>query len=468
MPIRWRLTLFNALAIGTILLLLGFSLHFLLRGALTSDIEDLVETRAESAAESIEEREDVSDLASGEEDADELTLDDVFIVVRDTQGNVLAQTTDLTSNEDSVWSEALASGEPASGTARLSEEAPDYVSAVPVRLEDGGPTVVVEAGKSYEDVGQTLADFRTVLSIGLGVAFSLAILGAYFLARAALSPVEAVTSAAREMTDGDLSRRLPVAHRKDELGRLTETINALLSRLEAALVRREEALARQRSFVADASHELRTPLTSIRGYSKMLEGWGLEDPGTARESAATIRRESERMRSLVEGLLALARGDEGAPMHPEPADLSAVADEVVQSARSAAGEKNVAVSCIPPEKGARATFDGERIREAISILLDNAVKYTPEGGKVTVRTLEEGGWAKVEVADTGVGVPEEKIPLIFERFYRADPARGGGGAGLGLPIARQIAEAHGGSIDVQSEPDVGSTFTLLLPKKREF
>jgi two-component system OmpR family sensor kinase len=262
------------------------------------------------------------------------------------------------------------------------------------------------------------------------------------------------------MTEGDLSRRLPVTYPKDEIGRLTTTINELLARLEAAFARREEALSRQRRFAADASHELRTPLTSIAGYARMLEEWGLRDPRTAREGVAAIRRESERMQGLVEALLALTRGDEGAPLEIETHDLAVVAEE---AARTVAGEKT-AVEYLPVKRPVEAPFDRSRIRQVASILLDNAVKYTPEGGKVTVTVREENGWAALEVSDTGVGIPEAQLPLVFERFHRADPSRTAGGFGLGLSIARQIAEAHGGRIEVESVPDKGSTFTLLLPR----
>ncbi len=458
MPIRWRLTLFNALIIGAILLALGLSLFLLLREALLSGVEDTVRSRAVAAARALESKEDpLSD------DVDQLTADGVFLIVRDARGRVLDQTTSFSTYEetsDDVWKRALASGNPAGGTAELTSEDSDYVYAVPVS-PPAGPARVVEAGKSYDSVEDALEAFTTVLVVGGLLAFLLSVGGAYLLARAALSPVEAVVSSAREMKEGDLSRRLPVSHPKDEIGRLTTTINALLARLEAAFARREQALSRQRRFAADASHELRTPLTSISGYAQMLEEWGLRDPQTAREGVAAIRQESERMRRLVEGLLALTRGDEGAPLKIEDHDLAAVAEEAAQTA---AGEK-MAVEYLPAKQLVNASFDRDRIRQVASILLDNAVKYTEEGGKVTVRVRETNGWAELEVSDTGVGIPEDQLPLIFERFYRADPSRTAGGAGLGLSIARQIAEAHGGTIEVESTPGEGSTFTLLLPKK---
>jgi two-component system OmpR family sensor kinase len=463
LPIRWRLTLFNALIIGAILLALGLSLFLLLREALLSGVEDTVRSRAVAAARAVESGED---LLNDEDDVAQLTADGVYIIVRDTRGRVLDQTTNFSTEEeirDPIWKRALAAGDPEGGTAELSSEAPDYIYAVPVN-PPAGPARVVEAGKSYDSVEDTLETFATVLVIGGLLAFLLSVGGAYLLARAALSPVEAVVSSAREMTERDLSKRLPVAHPKDEIGRLATTINGLLARLEAAFARREEALSRQRRFAADASHELRTPLTSISGYAQMLEEWGLRDPETAREGVEAILQESERMQRLVEGLLALARGDEGAPLEIKHHDLAAVAEEAARTARTAAGEK-ITVRYLPAKQPVDAPFDRTRIRQAASILLDNAVKYTPEGGKVTVAVRETNGWAELEVSDTGMGIPEDQLPLIFERFYRADKARASSGAGLGLAIARQIAEAHGGRIEVESAPGEGSTFRLLLPKK---
>jgi two-component system, OmpR family, sensor kinase len=327
------------------------------------------------------------------------------------------------------------------------------------------PARVVEFGKSYNKTEEILETFGTVLAFVIGAALLLSIGGSYLLAGAALRPVDAVTNAASKMGEGDLSERLPVANPKDEIGRLVITINGLLSRLEAAFVRMQESLERQRRFAADASHELRTPLTSIHGYAQMLKEWALKDPQLGPESVEAIKRESERMKGLIESLLALARGDEGAELKIGRHDLAAVAEEAARATRDANNGK-VSIECVLPEGEVEATFDRDRAFQAASILLDNAVRYTPEGGTVTVRAGEEDGeWVALEVSDTGVGIPEDQLPLIFERFYRADPSRSEGGAGLGLSIARQIAEAHGGQIRAQSTPDKGSTFTLLLQKR---
>jgi two-component system, OmpR family, sensor kinase len=267
------------------------------------------------------------------------------------------------------------------------------------------------------------------------------------------------------MGEEDLAKRLPVANPKDEIGRLAITINALLARLEAAFSRREEALSRQRRFAADASHELRTPLTSISGHARMLDEWVLEkDIGTARRSVRMIRGEAERMRGLVESLLTLTRGDEGAPLDVGRHDLATVAKEAVDAASNNADGK-LSVELVPPDEEVAATFDRGRILQVAAILLDNAVKYTPKGGIVTVKTSGRDGRVELAVSDTGVGISEDELPLIFERFYRADAARSEEGAGLGLSIARQIAEAHGGAIEVTSKLGAGSEFVLVLPRR---
>lgn len=462
MPIRWRLTIFIALVIGAILLVLGVGLFFLNRSATLSGIEDTVQSRATTAAQTINGGEDLSN-----DDIEQLTRDGVFVIVRDGSGNVLAKTVNLPAEaeaSDTAWQRAFDSKGGASGTMDLSKEPSVYVYAVSVDPPNG-PARVVEAGKSYESAQESVQVFGTVLAAGIGAAFLLSIGGAYFLAQAALKPVDAVVSAAREMGEGDLAKRLPVANPKDEIGRLAATINGLLSRLEAAFIRREEALSRQRRFAADASHELRTPLTAILGHAWVLVEWAIEkDPKTAKQSALAIRREARRMRGLVEDLLALTRGDEGAPLDVGRHDLAKVAEEAVQAVRAAVNGK-VSIAYAGSGREVEAIFDKGRILQVAAILLDNAVKYTPEGGKVTVRTWEKNERAALEVSDTGIGIPQDQLPLIFERFHRVDNSRTEEGAGLGLAIARQIAESHGGEIEARSTPDEGSIFTLLLPKK---
>jgi two-component system OmpR family sensor kinase len=462
LPIRWRLTLFIALVIGVILLVLGTTLYLLNRAALLDNIEDTARRQAAAAAQTLGSGEGLSDAY-----VEQLAFDGVAVIVRDDNGEVL-RTENLPTKSianETVWRKAIDSGESATGTATLTDDDPYYVYAVPIDPPGDSSARVVEAVKPYEPALETLEVFGSVLLAGIGSAFILSIGGAYLLARTALRPIDAVTDAARGMGEGDLSKRLPVANPRDEVGRLATTINGLLSRLEAAFARREEALERQRRFTADASHELRTPLTTISGHARMLDEWALEeDPERSKRSVGAIRGEAGRMRSLVESLLALSRGDEDAGLDVGRHDLADVAEEAVRAAQETA-EGKVSVEYAPPARAFEATFDRSRVLQVASILLDNAVKYTPQGGSVTVRLLEKDGRTALEVSDTGVGIPEGELPLVFERFHRVDPSRTDGGVGLGLSIARQIAESHAGEITVSSTPGEGSKFTLLLPKQ---
>jgi two-component system, OmpR family, sensor kinase len=470
--------------IGVILLILAGSFVSLWYEQRVDQVDNTNRIQAEEAAKAIEDGEDL--LGVDKNELTRATADGtVVIVIRDAQGKVLGQRPkpsekiDFSTKEvrDPVWKEAFKEGEPERGTVERSAGGADYrVYVLPVlprvgtgRGELSSATLtstarVVEAGKPYPSFWGILEEFAPVLAtVGL-LGLVLLAGGAYILTQAALSPVEAVVKAAGEMSEGDLSRRLPVANPKDEIGRLTTTINALLARLEVAFTRLEETLSRQRRFAADASHELRTPLTAISGHARMLAQWALDgDIETAHRSVDTIRREAGKMRGLVESLLTLTRGDEGAPMEVARYDLGAVGKEATETARAAADGK-VSVDFVPIEHEITATFDRERVLQVASILLDNAVKYTPEGGSVTVSVGEEDGSVALTVSDTGIGISEDQLPLIFERFYRADPSRSEDGAGLGLSIARQIAESHGGQIRAQSTPGTGSTFTLLLPR----
>jgi two-component system, OmpR family, sensor kinase len=473
-PIRWRLTIFNALVIGGILLALGCALFFLLRQTLLFSVEDTARKGANVAAKEIDRGEGLDEedgrleldggLARG------LTHDGVFIVVRNGRGKIITKTVNPANKgevHDELWRRVLETGKPAHDTFTFGEEGPAYVYAVPVSPPEQ-PARIVEAGKSYEPAQESVDKMAFVLASGVSVAFLLSVVGAYLLARKALSPVSAVVTAAHRITEGDCSKRLPVAHSQDEISDLAATINGMLSHLETTLARLEETLDRQRRFVADASHELRTPLTSIHSYAQMLEEWALKDPQIGPESVAAIKRESERMKELVENLLELARGDEGMKLHLKDNDLTEVVQEAAESARAAVNGK-VLIECPTPKQRVQqvsALFDRDRIRQALSILLDNAVKYTPEGGRVTMKIVEEDSSVAVEVSDTGIGIPEDQIPHLFERFYRAEEARSTEGLGLGLSIARQIAEDHGGSIEVRSKPREGSTFIIRIPRSK--
>ncbi len=284
-----------------------------------------------------------------------------------------------------------------------------------------------------------------------------AALGGYAISRQALSPVDAMTSEAAAIGIGNLSRRLVVPRTGDELERLASTWNHMLDRLESAVKQLTQ-------FTADASHELRTPVALIRTTAELA----LRRPRTAedyREALRQIVEESERTSRLVDDLLTLARADAGrALLSTEPLDLTLLVRDVCEQGMILGAARRVEVHTETPLTPVTVQGNPPALRRLLFILLDNAIKYTSEGGKVTVSLRGENP-AVLSVADTGIGIPPDALPHVFERFFRADPSRNRdlGGAGLGLAIARWIAERHNATIAAESTPGLGSTFRVTFP-----
>jgi signal transduction histidine kinase len=272
-----------------------------------------------------------------------------------------------------------------------------------------------------------------------------------------LKPLDDITAVALKITrTDDLSRRLPDSGRRDEIGRLTMVLNQTLERLERLFH------ARQR-FLADVSHELRTPLTTIRGNVDLMRRMGEADP----ETMDVIQDELKRMTRLVDDLLLLARADTGGlPIQQKPVELDNVFLDVYRQVSSI--DQGVRVELKEVDQVC-VLGDQDRLKQLILNLVDNAMKYTPSGGKVSLSLAKSNGDARIVVADTGIGIPAEDLPRIFDRFYRVDKARSRnmGGSGLGLSIAYWIARAHGGDIQVSSVVGEGTEFRITLPTIRE-
>jgi len=253
---------------------------------------------------------------------------------------------------------------------------------------------------------------------------------------------------------------VPYSGPRDEVGRLANTFNEMLGRLESAYGSIQRSLEAQRRFVADASHELRTPLTTIRGNVELLT---LEDAGESserREALEDIASEAERMSRLVTNLLALARADAGLHIERQPIAVRPLVEEVCRQIRRSAATIHVQLGELP---NVSVSASPDHLKQLLLILLDNARKYSPVGGVVRVWAEQANGWLRLSVSDEGPGIPLADQERIFDRFYRIDPARQGGGAGLGLSIARWIALEHQGTLSVNSKPGQGSTFVLSLP-----
>ena len=272
-----------------------------------------------------------------------------------------------------------------------------------------------------------------------------------------MRPLRTLTATADEIgRTGDLGRRLPAARGRDEVAVLTRSFNEMLDRLEGARRQLAETLAAQRRFVADASHELRTPLTTIRNNAEFVRENPDAAPSDRAEAIADIAAESERMSRLVDGLLWLARVDAGQPIETRPVDLGAVAADVARKARRP--DRAVRFEDAGP---AIVLGDADALARLAWTLVDNALRHGD--GEVVVATGRDGDSAKLRVSDRGRGIPPGEEERIFDRFYRADPARSGDGTGLGLAIARSIAEAHGGTIRAANQEGGGAIFEVALP-----
>ncbi len=387
---------------------------------------------------------------------------DTFVQVASLDGEVLRNPFDSSDTVLPRSESALAavrSGRDAYETVRVNGERVRLYSSPLV--VDGQVAGVVQVGRSLGFADRALSQLRLLAGLGLLIALSLAVLGVSLMAGATLRPLDRLIRTAESIgSSRDLSRRVEPPGSDDEVGRLAVTFNRMLSRLQSSDAQLREALESQRRFVADASHELRTPLTAIRGNAGMLRQVAEMSPEDRAEAIEEIHREAERMSRLVGDLLALARADAGRELKWEPVDLTRLVREVAAQAARLADGREVATETPAPVE---VTGDPDALRQLALILLDNAVKYTPPGGRITVRIETSGGDARLTVADTGIGIAPEHLPRIFERFYRADPARTEGGTGLGLAIAHWVAEQHGGCIEVESAPGRGSTFTVSLP-----
>ena len=275
------------------------------------------------------------------------------------------------------------------------------------------------------------------------------------MAGGALAPLARLTEVARAIgRSRDLSRRVTVPLHLDELGRLAETFNEMLASLHGAV----EA---QRRFVADASHELRAPLTAIQGNLELLRRYPGMPEGDHEEALIGAEREAARLGRLVADLLALARSDAGVPMRRERVELDELALEALREARHMSSGLTLEVGALEP-----LALEGDRdgLKQLLLILLDNAVQYTPPGGRVRLEVRRSTDLAELTVSDTGVGIGPEHLGRVFERFYRADPARGRrGGSGLGLAIAEAIVNGHGGRIRLESRVGTGTTARVELP-----
>ncbi len=290
------------------------------------------------------------------------------------------------------------------------------------------------------------------------------------MARRITTPLRRLTEASRGLAEGDLSQRVPsdeVRSGSSEMAELAVQFNAMADRLQESveIIRRDRD--RSRDFLADVSHELRTPLAALRTFNELLKEGAADDPEARSEFLESSGQQIERLDWLAQNLLELSKLDSGLVLLDlRPDDLRAAVETAVEQSSAAARRRGIDLKLHLPDAPIRIRHDPQRIGQVVANLVANAVKFTPRGGSVSVDVAPTAGGARIEVADTGVGIDATELPHIFERFYRgsrANEARGSG-SGLGLAIVRSIVDMHGGTVEVESRVGTGSRFTVTLPR----
>jgi heavy metal sensor kinase len=459
--IRFRLTVWYAGLLAALLLLLGASTYFGLRRYLNQSLNESLARQTQQIGESF-----LVDVATGGEGyvISEINehyapeLNNRFVRITRADGTVMyVSGRPKESHFDPSIIPVL--NTPVSGDFVREAHQPGGELLIYTHpfTERTGQRFLIEVGAPYEQVEYVLYGLLLALTLGLPLTVIVAISGGYLLMRRALQPVDEITHSAEQITSRNLGQRLPVANTGDELERLSVALNRMIARLD-------ESFQYIRRFTADASHELRTPLTVLRGELEAMAGRPRLDD-ELRDTLGSSLEETERLAQIVESLLAISRLDAGeARMERVSFDLAELAATTTEQMRLLAEDKHLALRC---EANGSVLVEGDpaRLKQVVVNLVDNAIKYAPEKGTVSVRVGKENGHATMLVEDNGPGIPAEALPHLFERFYRVDKARSRqmGGTGLGLAIAKSIVTAHGGTISVESAEGQGSRFRVELP-----
>lgn len=318
------------------------------------------------------------------------------------------------------------------------------------------PGVILQIGRSMEADSRFIDAFKNIFLVTMVLLIGLAAGVGWFMARRAVSGVEAVTRTAQEISGGTLDKRVPVGKRGDEIDQLAETFNQMLGRIQALITEIRE-------MSDNIAHDLKSPITRIRGIAEVTLTTGKGVAEYENMAAGTVE-ECDRLLDMINTMLMITRAESGVQQPDNrDIDMARLVRDACELMAPLAEDKGLHLTCEAPE-ALSLRGDPRMIQRILSNLLDNAIKYTPSGGSVTVSLYEKDGKeALVAFQDTGMGIPPADLPHIFDRFYRCDQSRSEPGTGLGLSLARALARAHQGDITVTSTPGQGSTFTLILP-----
>ncbi|MGD1084745.1 MAG: ATP-binding protein [Verrucomicrobiota bacterium] len=462
--IRFRLIIWYAGLLTAVFLLFGVALYQVLRGYLERNLAETLLRRSDQIAVSL-----LSDLdKTGERYvADEIQSRyapekyDRFIRVTKPDGRVLYASGPAASF-DPTGLRPLVVGA-VQGDFTQKETLPDgtrLLMTIKVHQARDGERFLIESGAPMAPIDTILSHLLFSLLLGVPLVGLVAVGGGYFLVGRALAPVVRIAQSAEQITLHNLNERLPLPDTGDELEHLSLALNRMIARLS-------QALEHNRRFLADASHELRTPLAALRGEMESVVG-ETSAPPDLRDRVGSALEEVDRLAKIVDALFAISRLDAG-EAHQEWArfDLAPLAAATRDQMSLLAEDKGISVAC-NARGGVSVEGDRSRVKQVVVNLLDNAIKYTPAGGAISLNVHARDDKAIIEVVDTGIGIPAAALPHIFDRFFRVDKARSRemGGAGLGLAIVKSICAAHGGRVTVESIEGKGSRFEVQLPLAR--
>jgi len=468
MSIRTRITLVGVGIVTLVICCLSSSLFALISRGLDTDRDQQLAARADDVVANlaVASRQDFTP-ARALAPVDPRSSVDIFVMVLADDGRVLLATGEVEGAPLPVPGEVLAAAR-RNGRAAASVPVSGGAEGESVRVQvrpwirsDLGLSGYAVAAQTSRRVSQDRAGLVVLFAVSGFITFVAATVAVWVATGRALRPLRQTAVMADEVgRSQDLSRRLPAVGTRDAVGRLTTSFNAMMDRLQEAYARVATALAAQQRFTADASHELRTPLTTIRNNAEFLVQHPTAREADRAEALLDIAGESVRMSRLIENLLTLARADGGVQLQRRPVDVGSVAESVCRQASALHPTREVSFAGTP----ARAVAgDEDMLCQLVWILLDNAVKFTSDGGKIWVAVTQRGSVVQLTVADDGVGIPAGAEQRIFDRFFRVDPSRSGAGAGLGLAIAGWIVREHGGTVIAANNDSGGATFSVEFP-----
>ncbi len=465
MSIRLRLTLLYCLILA--LTLIGFSAALYL--AQSQVTFEALKTTLERQAQGMTNperrtprRSEGQPSAPPSSPSSPFTLPGRWTQMRNPEGAIVGRTADLGDTSlplSDAGLRSVQSGQPWTETAQVDGE-PLLIYNQPIVVQ-GRLTQIVQVAASMQEREQSLSTLRMILIVGTTLVILAAFVVGWVLAGAALRPIDRITHTAQAIgSERDFSRRVQHVGPNDEVGQLAITFNGMLTELESAYRQVEQALQAQRRFVADASHELRTPLTTVRGNIDLLRH---DPPMEAKERAdvlADTKDEVDRLIRLVNQLLVLARMDAGRPLRRAPLAIKPLLQDAYRQGVLLAPKRTIRVES---SDDVSVLGDRDAFKQVLLILLDNALVHTPSSAAVTISSAVTDHQVMITIRDTGPGIPKQLLPHIFERFWRGDQSRTGGGAGLGLSIAQELVQAQGGTLQVSSQIGQGSEFTVTLP-----